>query len=280
LRIGSLVLAGFACQTQAADMGADHARHRRLAYREDFFREAGFPTRPEVDPLRLGGMVGFSLGGDPMQEVPVLVDGRALARVTSVGGFAFANEVAGASVAAAPVVERGVPFAARARFSGFRVDAQTQDGVVSGAGANGFTAVVLTNPSGYFLSASVFIGHVSSGKFASLNISESGGADFTLRFVQLPGFVEGMPFDLELRIDPTTQVALARIVIDGASTETPALPLVGYASAAPERLNPIVGLQNAVGGTDWGAGDAASAEILGFCVYDLGRIVDGCRFRK
>jgi hypothetical protein len=238
-------------------------------YLETYDRETDYPTSPEIDRLRLGGMIGYSRPITPPKPVPSLGDDVALAQAVSVGGLLSANnEISATAVSIQDLISRGDPFAAFGHFDSFRV---TPANDPSSFGAGGLTAVYVTAPNGYAVSAFVFqfVGQTGQ-KSATFGIQENN----RIREYRLPidVSVEGVPFDLVLVIDPTgAGTAMARLTVGGQVLETELLDLLNYQGQPLNFLSQAVLIQNNTGNRtlDWGAGDTVSAEFRGLCISGL-----------
>jgi hypothetical protein len=273
-----LPIAALALQLSSAF--ADAVTLEGAIYKESYRAESTYPTSADVDRFQLGGMEGFTRGGDPFQTTPRLNGTSALANVTSVGGFAFDNEVVGAGVVIGDLLDRGEPLSVAGHFDRFRVEAFRVDGSIVWLGASGFAAVLASRPDGYFASASVFEFHSAAGKFVSLNIAEYDG--FALRSVAtvpIPLAVEGVPFTITLLVDPVEQTAVARLRLDDQDFETPAIALTAFDGRQEHALVQALGVANRSGALDLGPGDTASADLVGFCVSGLRDDGNVCRRR-
>ena len=236
-----------------------------VVYLETYAGEESYPTSPEIDRLRLGGMNAAAFGANPTTTIPALGRDGAFAEVTSVGiGSAYPSESAVTFVPIDPLTALGVPFAAVGRFQNFLV---TPDGA-----SEAHTTVGISALSGYWISAILWD---DFGGFSRRLMIAEGASGIRVQQIFLPIAVQGLPYDLTLVLDPTgTGTARARLDIAETTFETPVLELSAF--QAPSYLGQSLAAFNNLGDYDYTAGDTASVEFRSLCVSSL-RAARACR---
>jgi hypothetical protein len=213
-------------------------------YLETHQGETACPLSPDIDVLGLGG--GIAPLGEGTPAAPTLTGTSASASVTNVTGTPPLYESAGVGIGFGPVFDLGQPYTITGSFAGFNVTAAPATQTAAAFVAVGFTTLFLYNSDlAYTLSANVEQLANENPNLANLTLYENlGGATIASGVAVIPIFAEGIPFDLQLFLDPDSSSAFARFTSGALTMSTPAVTLIAYGAQRPDSLLQILGLAN------------------------------------
>jgi len=206
-------------------------------------------------------MIGGGSGAG-VPPAPTLTGTRAAAAIANVGGFAAPDENSGVGLSFSAVADLGRPFTIAGGFANFGLIPAAASGANPYFAAAHSSLLVYNADQSYLLLTSLFAGDNGNPVVGYLSVAEFLG-ETTLDFFELavPGPVEGVPFDLELVVDPVSATALARYTSGGVTTSTDAISLSAFMAQSPDLFTQFLGVRNSAFGFDHGAGDRASVDF-------------------